>query len=102
MVIENAANDNIDRDTLCEYTLSFLLAVYFNYLEFYNKEDSILLVKNSKRLKELYDIYHYENKADEDRVYADKASFYFYDKNKTFVIKPVITFEEFLELYNQF
>ena len=98
-VVEDAINDNLPRETICEYTFGFMLTVYFFYLQYHSLEESKILMENSRKLKELYDMYKLEDKDTENRLYLDHLNHYI-ETNNFDVIRPFMTFEEFLKLYD--
>ena len=97
-IIKNAIKDDLDRDIIAEFATSFILAIYFNYINYQDTEDCSKLIEDSKELKSLFDKYR-ANGEDFDIVYSNQFNYYCnsLDYNKT--IKPSITFDSFLELY---
>ena len=98
-VTEDAIQDGLPRETICEYVFGFMLTVYFFYLQYSSVKETTVLMENSRRLKELYDMYKLEDKETENRIYLDNLNSYI-ENNNFDVIRPNITFEEFLKLYD--
>ena len=100
-VIEEARKDKLSKEDIAEYTFSFLYAVYFNYLNFYDDKSVNLFIEKSRKLRQYYLEYEKDYKVLKEEMFVSQYEFFKNTIDYMKVINPVITFDEFLKLYDK-
>ena len=99
LVMVEAIRDNVEVNAISSFCTSFIISIYFFYLKYHKRKNIDKVLINSKMLKNIFDEYRFKDEKLEFKIYKEQFLCHYYTYNYTFIIKPVITFEDFLKLY---
>ncbi|MBR3117095.1 MAG: glycosyltransferase family 2 protein [Bacilli bacterium] len=98
-VSKEAIDDNVNIENVAEFSFSFFYAVYFYYILYYDNKIASELINRSYDLRNIYLELSGKYKEIADDIYINQFNHF----NTTFedirIMRPVITFNEFLDLY---
>ena len=100
MVIEKGIEDNVDRSIISGFCTSFFFSIYFFYLKYYKNKNINKVLINSLKLKKYFEEYRYDDEKAEFAIYKEQFFCYYETYGYKMIIKPVVTLEEFIKLYD--
>ena len=97
--LKSAIEDNCKYDLISQLSLASITSMYYYYIEYINEEDSILLLKNSKELKDIY--IKYPVKDNDIKKEILDSEYEFFSNEVINIDNPPITFDEFIKLVSE-
>lgn len=98
-VIEEAINDNIDEETIAEFSFNYFYTVYLYYIMYYDDEIAKKMINHSTKLNKLFMKYSEKYKEVKEDIYKSQLDYFIESFDDVRLKNPIINFNEFLKLY---